>query len=133
MATVTKPAPATPGVFDLSDEHVAAIAATGTRGRAQQPSPYLDAVREALKTGAKRGVQLVGKTEDEVTKHARKVGNDLRKAGLQLTKELGLDSEVVRVTTATRTDHPKLPPFVGFTVTRVPKSADTPADTTSAS
>lgn len=139
MAQVKTLSPATPGVFDLTAEHEAAVDSVASRGRVAQPSKYLDAVREAFTTGARRGVALVGQGEDEIAKHARYVGNDLRKAGVQLTREyraagkLAAD-EIVKVTTATRTDHPKLAPFVGFDaktvkleVTNVENDTQTPA------
>lgn len=112
MATGNKPQAATPGVFALDDAHMTAYRTGGTRGRASSPSPYLDAIREAIKTGMPKGVAITGKTEDEQVKHARKISNDLRKGIKQLAADY--PGKVVRISSAIRMNHPNLPPFVAF-------------------
>lgn len=111
-----KPAPATPGVFELNDEYLSAFNSSPSRGKTAAPSLYLDAIREAIKTGVAKGIGIEGKTDDDKEKHARKISNELRKGAKQLSAELD-DGKVVRVKSAIRMQHPKLPPFVGFTAT----------------
>lgn len=122
MATGTKQAPATPGVFELDDEYTNAFNASAARGRAAEPSPYLDAIKEAAKTGAVKGVQVVGKNDDEKEKHARKIENDLRKGAKQASAEL--PNATVQLTVKRRMNHPKLPPFVGFEARVVPDKTE---------
>lgn len=117
MATgpkVEKPAAATPGVFDLTAEHEAAL--TVTRGRPQKPSEYLDVMREALSTKSHKGIKFTGKDDAEKQKNARRIGVELRKGAQQLSKESGKN---IKVSTQNTFDHPKLGSFVAFTVSEV--------------
>lgn len=119
MAAVT---PATPGVFELDAEYTAAFTTSAPRGRQTAPSIYLDAVREALKTGTPKGVSIGQGDPDSQAREARKVENELRKAARQLADEAPVGS-YVKITTRVRLTHPKLPPFVGFTAEHVPTPA----------
>lgn len=112
MATTAKPQPATPGVFDLDADHLNAYKNGPARGRSAAPSPYLNAVREAIKSGSPKGIAITGKNEEDQIKNARKISNDLRKCIKQLAPEF--PGKVVRISSANRLNHPKLPPFVAF-------------------
>ena len=118
MATVQKPAPAVAGVFELTDEQVSLLAPK-SKGRAAQPSPYLEAVRESLaltqknpESGAK-GVAVTANTK------ATTIAAQLRKAG----KQLSTDEYTVHVQIWDRSE--STPPFVGFKAVRKDKVAAT--------
>lgn len=125
MATGSKPTPATPGTFDISGEYEAAFNATPARGKAASPSKYLDAIREAIKTGTAKGVTVEGKTDEDKVKHARNIGNELRKGAKQIGKEMGRE---IKLEQRLRLSHPKLPPFVGFTARVVEPVTVKPAE-----
>lgn len=107
--TVRKPGHATSGVFELTEDHATAL--EHRNGRPEKPAEYLDAVREALDTGARKGVAIKGADRKAQESHARKIGNDLRKAAKQLSKELGKN---VVVSQNDRYEHPKLGSFKAF-------------------
>lgn len=123
MAQTSKPQTATPGVFELDADHLNAYKTGPSRGRAASPSPYLDAIREAIKTGTPKGIAVQGKNEEEQVKHARRINNDLRKGIKQLASEY--PDKLVRISAAVRMNHPKLPPFVAFEARLEDKPATT--------
>lgn len=113
--TIEKPGPAVPGVFELDEPYIAAMEKTGKRGASTKASPYLDAVKEAIKTGKPKGVIVEGATDDDKLKNSRAIMNQLRRAATQLSAELDAD-KYVKLTAKPRVQTVgNVKPFVGFT------------------
>lgn len=111
---VTKPGPATPGVFTLTDAHKMAVATTG---RASGPSQYLDACREALATGDAFGVTVMGDDDKKRNTDVRRIRTQLARAADQLNAASTIpDGKIVHVKSESRNTK-DLGAFVAVTVT----------------
>lgn len=116
---VVKPAPATPGVFTLTDEHTQALLASPSRGRAAVANEYVGPALESADNGSEqKGISLPSTDTDKAAVKAR---NKLAAAKKFIDRTL--DGEVILIESRLVKDHPKLGSFIVFSARKEPVKA----------